>query len=107
MDIAFAAILLLAAVALWWLSAVNARERAREAARAFCLRNRWQLLDQTVALRWLRPIRDGERWCLHRRYRFEFSPDGGRRFRGEVQFNGARVARILAELEDGQMIEEQ
>ncbi|HSH26175.1 MAG TPA: DUF3301 domain-containing protein, partial [Wenzhouxiangella sp.] len=75
----FGALLMLAAVVVFWISAVNARDHARDLARSFCKRQGWQLLDQTVALRSLRPVRasNGLRW--QRRYRFEFSPDGSAR----------------------------
>jgi len=103
----FGGLLVLAALALFWLSAVNARDRARALARAFCQRQGWQLLDQTVSLRSLRPTRtaDGLRW--QRRYRFEFSPEGTVRRAGELTLLGRRVVRIWAETEDsGVVIEE-
>jgi len=98
---AFGGLLALAAAALFWLSAVNARDRARELARNFCQRQGWQLLDQTVALRSLRPVRTsgGIRW--QRRYRFDFSPEGTGRRKGELTLRGGRVIRVWGELEDG------
>lgn len=95
------ALLALAGVVLFWISAVNARDRARELARDFCRRQGWQLLDQTVALKSLRPVRttDGIRW--RRRYRFDFSPDGAGRRKGELTLTRGRLVRIWAELEDG------
>lgn len=97
----FAALLTLAAAILFWLSAVNARDRASRLAGEFCKRQGWQLLDQTVALRSLRPRRtqQGLRW--QRRYRFDFSPDGTERRRGELTLIGGRMIRVWAELEDG------
>ncbi len=103
----FAALLALAAAIVFWLSAVNARDRARELARNFCQRQGWQLLDQTVALRSLRPVRtpDGVRW--QRRYRFDFSPEGTGRRAGELTLMGRRVIRIWGETEEsGVVIEE-
>ncbi|AKS41680.1 DUF3301 domain-containing protein [Wenzhouxiangella marina] len=101
MDSAFAALLLLAAVSLWWYSANRAREQAREHARRFCQKQEWQLLDQTVALAFMRPTRASGRWEWRRLYRFEFSPDGGGRRRGEVLMLGDRLAALRGELEDG------
>ena len=97
----FAALLVLAAAIVFWLSAVNARDRAREMARNFCTRQGWQLLDQTVALRSLRPVRSAEGMRWQRRYRFDFSPEGTGRFKGELTLQGGRVIRVWGELEDG------
>ena len=102
----FAALLVLGMLVLWWLSAVQARDQARTIARGFCRRQGWQLLDQTVALAWFRPRRNHDGWDLVRCYRFEFSPDGGRRSRGELTLVRGRAQRILAETDEGQLIEE-
>ncbi|MEN1729531.1 MAG: DUF3301 domain-containing protein [Pseudomonadota bacterium] len=101
MDVAIPSILVLATLALWWSSATRAREFAREYARQFCLRQQWQLLDQTVALQFMRPSRRTGRWQLRRSYRFEFSPDGGHRRRGELVMIGHRLVTLRGELEDG------
>lgn len=102
----FGALLLLGAAVVFWISAVNARERARELARNFCKRQGWQLLDQTVALSSLRPIRTNEGLRWQRRYRFDFSPEGTGRRRGELTLTGGRMIRVWGELEDsGRLIE--
>lgn len=95
------ALLILAALCLWWLSAVRAREQARGLAAAFCKRQGWQLLDQTVALTSMRPARINDRMGLKRRYRFEFSPDGGQRQAGELWIENGRAVRITADLPEG------
>jgi hypothetical protein len=95
------AILALAAVCLWWLSAIRARDRARSLAAAFCQRHGWQLLDQTVALSGMRPVRSKDRMCWRRHYRFDFSPDGGERRSGELILEGTRAVRVSAELPEG------
>ncbi len=100
------AILALGSVCLWWYSAVQARDRARSLARAFCQRQRWQLLDQTVALERMRPKRIEDRWKLQRRYRFEYSPDGGARRAGGLIMSGNRPVRIWADAPEGSAIEE-
>lgn len=102
----FAALLVLGAAVLWWLAAIQARDTARRIARAFCKRQGWQLLDQTVSLAGMRLKRTGDRLGWLRRYRFEFSPDGGRRQRGELLLAGNRAVRILAETDAGDLIEE-
>lgn len=101
-----AALLLIALLALWWLASVNALERARGMAREFCRRQGWQLLDHTVAIASLRPARDAGGWHWVRRYRFDFSPDGGRRLRGELFLARGRPRRFIAETDEGRLIEE-
>ncbi len=93
--------LILAALALWWHSSNQARELAREHARRFCRKQEWQLLDQTVALVFMRPDRQTGRWQWRRLYRFDFSPDGGSRRSGELVMFGSRLAQVSAELEEG------
>ncbi|MEE4295693.1 MAG: DUF3301 domain-containing protein [Wenzhouxiangella sp.] len=101
LETPFAAILILAALCLWWMSAVRARDIAREAARSFCQRQGWQLLDQTVAMSAMWPVRADRGMALRRRYRFDFSPDGGTRRSGEVVLDAGRAVQISAQLEDG------
>ncbi len=102
MEEALGTLLVLAAIALYWASAVNARDRARFHAREFCRRQNWQLLDQTVTLASIWPVRS-DRGLLQwqRRYRFDFSPDGGQRRAGELVLQGNRLASIWGEREDG------
>ncbi|MCC5863601.1 MAG: DUF3301 domain-containing protein [Wenzhouxiangella sp.] len=101
MDGAIVAFLVLGAVALWWHWSLQAREAARHHARAFCQRQGWQLLDQTVALGALWPVRDGDHLRLRRIYGFDFSPDGGARRHADLVMIGPRLVQISAELEDG------
>lgn len=98
---AFIALLILGILGLWWHASVQSRERAKHFARNFCQRQAWQLLDQTVALVSMKPRRHGNHWEIRRRYRFEFSPDGGRRRSGELLLSGHRLESITAELDDG------
>ncbi len=95
------ALLVLAAVCLWWLSAIQARDRARHIAADFCQRHSWQLLDQTVALSSIWPVRRHDRLCWRRRYRFDFSPDGGSRQSGELTLEGRQAVRITADRPEG------
>jgi hypothetical protein len=101
MDGAIGAFLALGLVALWWYSAIQARDLARDLARNFCRRQGWQLLDQTVALVSMRPARHNDRMSWKRRYRFDFSPDGGRRLSGELMLIGNHLESISADLENG------
>lgn len=99
-------LLLLAALGLWWHASVQALDRARNAARVFCRRQQWQLLDQTVSIQSRYPQRGGFGWLLVRRYRFDFCPDGSRRLTGGVLMRGHRPLRIWADGPDGRVVEE-
>lgn len=85
---------LLAGAALAWLvwDSLRAREAALAACRAACRAEGRQLLDETVAIRSVRPTRD-ERGTvgLRRVYVFEYSDTGHDRRRGSVTLDGARV----------------
>lgn len=95
------ALLLLAAALLWWHGAVQARDRARILARHFCQQQGWQLLDQTVALKTMKPFRNVDRWQWRRAYRFDYSPDGAARLSGEIWLRGQTVEQISAMQLDG------
>ncbi len=101
LETPFTAILILAAACLWWLSAIRARDQARQIAAAFCRRHGWQLLDQTVALSSMWPARLDDRLGWRRRYRFDYSPDGGGRKSGEITLLGGRPVSITAERPEG------
>lgn len=98
-------LLILGAIALWWAGAVAARDRAVAAARRLCRREGWQLLDETVSLAGLRTTRGERGLALDRRYRFEFSADGGERSVGGVRLIADRVEGIWADAPDGRVIE--
>lgn len=99
-------LLTLGAVGLWWAGAVAARDRAIAAARVLCREEGWQLLDETVALARLRPVRGDRGLQLERRYRFEFSADGGERSAGGVRLVGGIVTLRWAEMPGGRVIEQ-
>ena len=87
----------------WWWLAMRAREVAVVYARHACRRFSVQLLDETVALRRLRPVRgrDG-RLHLWRLYHFEFTRTGGERFGGHVALLGQRLMDVhLDAVDDG------
>jgi hypothetical protein len=82
---------------LWfWQDSLRAKELAREACLRACRRCGVQLLDDTVALDklWLRR-RDSGRFCLERRYIFEFTDTGITRIGGVVVMVGNSV-EVLA-----------
>jgi hypothetical protein len=83
---------LLALLAWYWFTNLKAREAAVIAARAACESEGLLLLDETVLLGKLRPMRDGEgRMRLRRTYEFEYSDTGDNRRRGSVVLLGGEV----------------
>jgi len=98
----------LALIAWGWYSGTVAKEMAVKAARRLCERNDQQLLDETVALRGLRPQRAASgRVGLLRHYGFEFSGDGEQRRRGYIALLGTRVVASSLELDGFTLHEEE
>lgn len=94
-------------VAWGWYSGTLAKEAAVRAAKRACARNGQQLLDETVALKALRPRRDPSgRMRLLRRYGFEFSGDSEHRHHGELYLLGQKTMSVNLEL-DGFTLYEQ
>jgi uncharacterized protein DUF3301 len=88
--------LLLAALAAWlvW-DTLRARERANAEMRAACEARGFLFLDDTVALRSLRPVRDGDgRVKLRRIYDFQYSDTGHNRLDGSITLVAGRVAAL-------------
>lgn len=89
------ALLLLSAAAWFWHDTIRAREVGIKAARGACQRAGVQLLDDTVALRTMRPARnDDGRLTLRRVYEFEFSGSGFDRQPGAVVLLGREVEML-------------
>ena len=85
-------IVILGALAWLWFDSLRAREAAVRAARAACAAEGLMLLDDTVAIANLKPVRDDDgRLILQRAYDFEFSDTGDNRLRGSVLLRGHRV----------------
>jgi hypothetical protein len=83
----------IAAVAWLWLDSIKVREAAVAAARQACLSEGLMLLDDTVAIAGIKPVRNREgRIRLQRNYEFEFSDTGDNRRKGSVVLVGRRVA---------------
>ncbi len=88
--------LVLMVVAFWHHSRLN--QMALRAAIQHAEQQGLQLLDQSVILHRLRIRRDHQGGLrLERRYRFEFSLQGDRRFRGWITLLGRHVARVESE----------
>ena len=82
----------LAAVAWLWWDSLQSREAAVAAARAACLAEGLQFLDDTVGIAGIKPARnDDGRLRLQRRYEFEFSDTGANRIKGSIVMLGDRV----------------
>jgi hypothetical protein len=82
----------LAGLAWLWLDSLKAREAAIHAAKAACVAEDLQLLDDTVAIQALKPARNEMgRLTLQRTYEFEFSDTGDNRLKGSVVLLGRRV----------------
>lgn len=100
-DPALIGIALLIAAVGWWITSVQARERAVDLARRFCSLNEWQLLDQTVSLKSAWPCQTANGWRLMRRYGFEFSQDGGNRHRGVLKMLDGHAHEITTDQDIG------
>ena len=85
--------LLLLGGGVWlWLDSLNAREAGVRATQKACADEGLQLLDETVAIRSLRPARDeAGRLRLRRVYGFEYSDTGDNRRSGSVTLLGQDV----------------
>ncbi|THF63445.1 DUF3301 domain-containing protein [Pseudothauera rhizosphaerae] len=89
------ALVLLAALAWFWLDSLKAREAGMAEARAACRREGVQLLDETVACRSLRLARDDDgHAALRRVYEFEYSGSGDDRYHGAVVLLGREVVML-------------
>lgn len=92
-------ILLIGAVAFYWMSAARCKEIAIGAARRECQFNSVQLLDQTVQQTRLSMSRDSNnQWRIWRHYRFDYSLEGDDRRGGEVVLLGHQVVRTYVSL---------
>ena len=88
-------LVVLAAVAWLWLDSLKTREIAVRAARAACAAEELQLLDDTVAIANLKPVRnDDGHLQLQRAYRFEYSDTGNNRLQGSIVLLGHRVTLL-------------
>ncbi len=74
------------------------RARARELALRYCAELDLQLLDQSVVIRGIWPVRDADgRWRLRRTYQFEFASTGDQRYQGVIVLFGMQVQSIELE----------
>jgi hypothetical protein len=91
----FLSLLALLAVAWYWHDSLKAREAAMRTARSACEAEGLQLLDDTVALAGLKPVRnENGRLVLQRTYAFEYSDTGDNRRRGSIVMVGQRATVV-------------
>lgn len=80
-----------------WISQ-GAKEIAHRAAKAYCAKVGVQFLDDSVVIRGIGVARNRSgQLCLKRRYDFEFTSTGERRYRGSVGLLGRFIANIELE----------
>ena len=86
--------LVVALIGFWWQSD-KIRGFAYGHALKYCREQGLQLLDQSLVLVGVKPLR-GESGGLHlrRRYRFEFATTGETRYRGRIEMAGPRLLRL-------------
>ena len=90
--------LLILAVALYWWQSGVYKGRARELATAHCAQLGLQLLDESMVITGFWPVPGGDgRIEFRRRYQFEFSSIGDRRYQGRLVLVGMRLESIELE----------
>ena len=79
----------------WWHN-LKQRESATRAVKRHCQREGLQLLDDSIALKRMKPIRDRDsgRLVLLREYQFFFTSTGDERYPGSIQLQGRRLLGI-------------
>lgn len=88
----------IAALAGFWWHSDGVKHRAMEMVSEQCREQGIQLLDQTMVIRSLWPVRDASGAIrLRRRYSFEFTSTGEERYRGTILMLGIR--KLQMELE--------
>jgi hypothetical protein len=87
----FLPIVLLVLAVWFWLDSARAREVATERARTECRRRGLQFLDETVALRRLRPRATGGGVRLQRTFSFDFNDGTTARYTGSIGLVGTAV----------------
>ncbi len=88
-------IVVLAALAWFWLDSIRVRETAVEAARTACNAEGVMLLDDTVAISALKLARNERgRLQFQRAYDFEYTDTGNNRLKGGIVLLGREVIMV-------------
>lgn len=88
-------ILLLAALAWFWFDSMRARETAERLAAEWCRARGWELLDGTVALVSLSPVRVAGALRIRRRYEFAHTRGDFRRHLGLIVMAGRQLESFV------------
>ena len=79
----------------YWLRARDLKQLALVAASNHCKSLNLSLLDETVVLKRIKPMRSPEgKLALTRTYYFDFSSNGEDRYQGEISLAGKRILQI-------------
>ncbi|MEC7876283.1 MAG: DUF3301 domain-containing protein [Pseudomonadota bacterium] len=100
--------LVMLGIGIWfWQDSLRSREIAIFYARQYCLSMNYQILDETVAVKKLKPGRNllGN-FAFYRHYGFEFSLNGYDRYNGNVFLIGQKPTSIQLNHPDGIIIHE-
>jgi hypothetical protein len=95
-DLSHVALLMLAAlIGTWIWRGLGLRDQALALVRQHCKQVDVQLLDESIVLSRIRLARNQEgRIGVVRRYAFEFTVTGERRYSGSIQLHGSRLLGI-------------
>ena len=106
MDVIFFLVAL--CLIIWfWQDSLRSREIAIFYVRQYCQSLSYQILDETVALKALKPGRNLHcNFVFYRHYQFEFSPNGYDRYSGSISLIGQKPASIQLNHPDGIIIDE-
>ena len=89
--------LIVALAAFWW-GSDSVKSFSISHALKYCRERNLQLLDQTMVLKGLWPVRTAEGYIqLRRRYQFEFTSTGKIRNKGQIELVGTRIKAIELE----------
>lgn len=88
----------LAALVTFWWHSDRVKGLTLQQITHVCRQQGLQLLDQTMVLCGLSLVRDEKgSLAIRRRYRFEFSSTGARRYIGEVELSGRQIVSLKLE----------
>jgi hypothetical protein len=94
LNLLFWATLAAALISFWWQSD-KIKSVALQVVTQHCKQQGLQLLDQTMVLSGLWPIRaDSGTLSLRRRYAFEFTSTGQERYKGSVELQGRQLSHF-------------
>ena len=88
--------LVIALISFWWQSD-KVKSMALAVVYRHCKSQNLQLLDQTMVLKGVWPVRDEQdSLVIRRRYRFEFTSTGEARYQGTITLNGPILKSMAA-----------